>query len=176
MQPQESVTTEFDIDDEITSDGEASFDDENPDFTFEVMVPADSLNPEELEKLAIPEVNTTREVPVRCSGNLDYPHLSHHVTGTINAQARIKCPIRIESIRGTVTLTRDRTVTVSSGEVVKRDTRRWKANAALNCIRDGKSRYYKAVVKGSWTAYPHQKPLSGEFTHEKEAHLSCASL
>ena len=158
---------------EVEDAEEVPFDEIIPDFEFELMVPISAIEDYDFVENMVPEANAQAEVPVQCKGNLDYPHLSHHVTGTVNAQARIRCQTTLTFIKGTVTLTRDSVTTTSSGEVIKRNTRKWKANAALNCIRRGESLRYKAMVRVTWQAPPNHRPDSGEHEFMKEKSVDC---
>lgn len=158
---------------EVENMEEVPFEEVIPDFEFELMDPMSVIEDHDFVEDMVPEANAQAEVPVQCKGNLDYPHLSHHVTGTVNAQARIQCQTTLTFIKGTVTLTRDSVTTASSGEVTKRNTRKWKANAALNCIRRGEAHRYKAMVKVTWQAPPNHRPDSGEHEFTKEKSVNC---
>lgn len=116
-------------------------------------------------------VNAQEVVKVNCLGKLDQPHKSHHVPGTVNAQAKIRCGVVVLEIKGTVTLIRDDGVRSSSGIKTVRNKNNWKANASLPC--DGRVHGYRSRVDVSWKSPAGAKPPAGNTSFEQAARFKC---
>lgn len=106
-----------------------------------------------------------------CKGTLDNPHRSHHVPGTVNAQAVVKCNIPMSKISGFVTLTRDDGVRKTSPVNTVWGKNNWRANAALRC--DGKRHSYTSKVVVNWTSPAGYIPAGGNRSRTRSATFKC---